>query len=159
MTHGQGKPGTNRSGPEDPDLPQWAQDTRLLADAQLDNLDAATRSRLNQARQRALDEGLRPRSRRWQWPALAVASACGVMLVLTLGVRTAAPVIDTEPLTDAKLARSTGSHEPAAGALSATLPAAPMSEPEYEMLVAGEDLELIENLEFYAWLDQQSLDG
>ena len=122
---------------EDLLLPQWAQDTRALLSAQVDDLDAATRSRLNQARQRALDEGLRsPRARRWQWPALALASACGVMLVLTLGLRMAAPVIESEPLL-----------------------AAPMSEPEYEMLVAGEDLELIENLEFYAWLDQQSLDG
>lgn len=128
--------GEIRPQPEALELPQWAQATRALLNAQVNDLDAATRSRLNQARQRALDVGLRPRARRWQWPALALASACGVMLVLSLGLRTTAPVIEAEPLL-----------------------AAPMSEPEYEMLVAGEDLELIENLEFYAWLDQQSLDG
>ena len=129
-------PAQIRTGLDNSGLPPWALATRELLDAQGDNLDAATRSRLNQARQRALDEGLRPRARRWQWPALALSCACGVVLVLGLGLRTAAPVIEAEPLL-----------------------AAPMSEPEYEMLVAGEDLELIENLEFYAWLDQQSLDG
>jgi len=123
------------SRPEDP-LPRWAQDTRAQLDAGVDGLDAASRSRLNQARQRALDQGLRTRARRWRMPAFALASACAVMLVIGLGLRMSAPVAEPEALLSA-----------------------PMSEPEYEMLVAGEDLELIENLEFYAWLDQQSLDG
>jgi hypothetical protein len=44
------------------------------------------------------------------------------------------------------------------------VPEAPMATPvstvdDFELLAGAEELEMIENLEFYAWLEQQSLDG
>jgi hypothetical protein len=104
---------------------------RLRASA--DGLDAATRSRLNQARQRALDE-LRPRRRAapWLWPAAATAA------VATLAVSLLLP----------------GRLPPAVDDLATPGPAVVA---DLEILLPGEapaDLEMMEDLEFYAWLDE-----
>jgi hypothetical protein len=122
--------------PEDTEHPAWVDAARAGLDSDVQAYDAALLSRLNQARQRALDRGLAKPARLWpwQWPALAFASALGLMLALGMPLRSP---------------ENAGS--PAA--------IAPATDPDFEMLVAGEDLELIENLEFYAWLDQQSLGG
>lgn len=106
---------------------------REVLDESTASMDAQTASRLNRARQRALDLGLKPRSR-WVWPSLALATAASLTLALSLAVH----MPDTAPL-------------PAAAA-------ADLSQ-DLELLAGSEDLELIENLEFYAWLEQQSLDG
>jgi hypothetical protein len=105
---------------------------RLRASA--DGLDAATRSRLNQARQRALDE-LRPRRRAapWLWPAAATAAVAALAVTLLLG----------------RL-------PPAGGDLAGPLPE---SVADLEILLPGDapaDLEMMEDLEFYAWLDEAS---
>jgi len=113
--------------------PAWLRATLGSLDEQAATLDAATLSRLNRMRQQALDQGLRGSRGRWRWPFAAFATACGVLLVIGMVSRL-----------------------PTAGLVSPTTVMAPA---DYEMLVAGEDLELIEDLEFYAWLDQQSLDG
>lgn len=117
--------------------PGWLEAVRAQLDADAAGLDAATLSRLNRARQAALDAGLRPRRRPWwHWSLVAMASSAAVVLALALTLRTpeiaapVAPVALEQPEVD-----------------------------DLELLVAGEDLELIENLEFYAWLEQQSLDG
>jgi hypothetical protein len=101
-------------------------DDRLSATitAQLDedvaHLDAATLSRLNQARQRALAQ--RPgAARMWLFGGSAL-TACAMLLAVTLVWRgdsasSVDPVFDQE-------------------------------------LLAEADLELMEDLEFYAWLDQ-----
>ena len=50
--------------------PGWLEAVRAQLDADAAGLDAATLSRLNRARQAALDAGLRPRRRpwrRWRW--------------------------------------------------------------------------------------------
>jgi hypothetical protein len=105
---------------------------RLRASA--DGLDAATRSRLNRARQRALDE-LRPRRRvsPWLWPAAATAAVAALAVTVMLG----------------RL-------PPAGSDLAAPLPEAVA---DLEILLPGEapaDLEMMEDLEFYAWLDEAS---
>ena len=117
--------------------PRWLQAVREKLDAETAGYDSATLSRLNRARQAALDAGLRPRRRPWwHWSLVAAASSAAVVLALALTLRTpeiaapVAPVALEQPEVD-----------------------------DLELLVAGEDLELIENLEFYAWLEQQSLDG
>lgn len=114
--------------------PHAAQICRQL-DEDVARYDAATLSRLNRARQQALDGGLRPTRRPWWQFSLALAgSAAAGVLALALFLRG-----------------------------PATLPPVPDASPsggdDFEMLAAGEDLEMIENLEFYAWLEQQSLDG
>lgn len=113
----------------------WMTKVRAQLDLDVRDLDAATASRLNRARQQALDVGLRQRHKRGWWLPFALATAVAVVLALGLTLR----------LPDSA---------PQAPAL-----AAPAAADDLELLAGGEDLEMIEDLEFYAWLEQQSLDG
>lgn len=95
-------------------------------------LDAATRSRLTQARYRALEElpsgGTRRRRQSWLVPAGAVAAAALVAVLLFL---------PNNPATDPGLQQAV-----ALGDL--------------EILLGEEDLEMYdEEIEFYAWLEAQ----
>ena len=104
------------------------ENARALFQRSVEGTDGATRSRLNQARQRALAQ--RPGGRRlWdsRWlPVGAVAAAGAVALVLIIGrLPDAGPGLTTEVASD------------------------------LEILLEVDDLELIEELEFYAWLDEQ----
>ncbi|MCB1634921.1 MAG: hypothetical protein KDI51_10060 [Xanthomonadales bacterium] len=100
--------------------------SRQLLDDSLNDFDAATLSRLNQARQRALSQ-LDTR-RRWAWwqPLTGVALAAALVIAL----------LPRQPQ---------------------TLPATSVSVGEFDLalLSESEDLELLENLEFYAWLEQE----
>lgn len=119
----------------DQDEAGWIARVREQLDQDARDLDAATASRLNRARQTALDLGLRrQRSRGW-WLPFALATAVAVVLALSVTLRTP----DSAPQAPAL--------------------AAPAVADDLELLAAGEDLEMIEDLEFYAWLEQQSLDG
>lgn len=97
-----------------------------------ETLPAHLRSRLNQARQQALDEAAAS-TRRKHWlrfglPA-GLATACTLVLALWLGQQEApAPVTP-----------------PASTALQVE---------DWQLLAEPTDLELIEELEFYAWLEQ-----
>ena len=120
------------------DEPRWLEAVRDQLDTDAAGYDAATLSRLNRARQAALDAGLR-RQRRpwWHWSLVAVATSAAVVLAMALTLRT--PDTGAPPVAPVALEQS--------------------EVDDLELLAAGEDLELIENLEFYAWLEQQSLDG
>lgn len=112
----------------------WTESVRRQLDEDAGHIDAATLSRLNRARQQALDAGLRaPRAGWRQWSLGLATVAAAALLALTPMLR-----VPQAPL-------------PA--------PAIDSGADDLELLAAGEDLELIENLEFYAWLEQQSLDG
>ncbi len=89
-----------------------------------ENIDAATASRLNRARQAALAElGGRPSAWLGGWqPALGAAAVAGLALALWVGREPAAPPTAADP------------------ALA------------LEVLLADENLEMIEDLEFYDWL-------
>lgn len=93
-------------------------------DESVENLDGATRSQLNRARQAALAE-LETGGRGWlDWaPAVGVAAAAIVALVLWTG----------NPPTD-----------------TLTPPAA---NTDIEILLTEDSLEMLENLEFYSWID------
>lgn len=114
----------------------WVQQVREVLDEGAQSIAGSSASRLNQARQRALDLGLQRRRPRWLWPSFALATAAALMLVLSLTLR--APEL-----------------------LPAAAPAVAADElsQDLDLLAGNEDLEMIENLEFYAWLEQQSLDG
>ena len=117
-------------------LPEWAGQAKQALDESAHNLDAATLSRLNRARQRALEQG-RPRVMRpWFVPA-GLASACAVLIAVAVAwqmpTHTAAPA-----LTDAN-----------AGAFSSDL----------DMMSSDDGLEFYEDLDFYAWLDAQEKDN
>jgi hypothetical protein len=99
---------------------------RALFEDSVERLDARTRSRLTQARNRALDEVKKGVvQRRWIWaPAggFALAAVVAVGVVLWSG-------------------RST--------------PPAPAALEDLEIVADSENLDLLQDVEFYAWLDQQ----
>lgn len=104
--------------------------TKAAFDASVDALDAATRSRLTRARVRALETLSAPRASkrhvRWLVPAGAAAAAAFAAWLVLVSPRERA----AEPLQAAALS-------------------------DLEVLLAEEALEMIEELEFYAWLEEQ----
>jgi len=118
--------------PEDGPAPRWAESVRRELDGHADALDAATRSRLNRARQSALMEGARPR---WSWSArpLRVWLPAGAAAALALALAFHPTMLER------------GGQEPA---VSAGAP------DDLELIQEAESLELYEDQEFYAWLDE-----
>jgi hypothetical protein len=109
----------------------WLERSLALLDQSAEALDAATQSKLTQARHAALAQ---PRLRaRWIWGA---AAACAVALVLAIGI--------------AGRDLRTVSAPPATAQDSAAIDA----------LASDDDnLDMVEDLDFYAWLDAQQHDG
>jgi len=105
----------------------------------VDDLDAATLSRLNRSRQRALEaaQGSNRHGSRWLLWAPAGALAAGVLA--------AALLLRTTPDT------------PATVAVSAPADTQPEA---FDLLAAGEDLELATeaDLDFYAWVELATAD-
>ena len=121
-----------------PEYPEWTQKTKALLDTSALDLDAATLSRLNRARRAALEQRHRP-SLRWLLPT-GLASAC--MLMLALGVwLTRAP-----------------QHRDATSAHTSKM-AVSLQPDDLDMVSGNDNLDLYQNLEFYAWLDAQDRDG
>ena len=113
---------------ESRDDERFAAKSRELFDTSVDGLDAATLSRLNRSRQRALARAYRP-GRAWlRWmPATSVAVAVAVGIVMLNG--------------------------PAGSRVDA-----PLTTVDFEMLLEDDGLEMFEDLEFYSWLDQADLE-
>lgn len=99
--------------------------TKAAFDRSVDGLDGATRSQLNRSRQRALAELATGNGfGRWYRPVpLAGMAAAVLVAVLFNGTR------DIEGL------------------------APPASVSDFEILLDSEDLEMLEDLEFYSWID------
>ncbi len=104
---------------------------KALFDNSVEQLDAATLSRLNQGRQKALQEIDTAGAGQWVWwvPAGGLAAAAVVAVVLWQG----APV-------------ELGAPEPG----SAT---------DFEILLSEDSLDMLEDLEFYSWIDAANLDS
>lgn len=103
-------------------------------------IDATTASRLNRARQAALAELPRRRQRSpWLLPVLSTAAVGALAVGLWLG-------------------QGPGPERPAT---SSTLSLAPTIESaaDMELLLAADNLEMLEDLEFYAWLDADLTDA
>jgi len=97
---------------------------KQLFDESVEGLDGETRSRLNRGRQAALNELTAGRSIWVQWaPAAGVAAAAVVAIVLWTGNP---PVDELTP------------------EASAT---------DFEILLAEDSFEMLEDLEFYSWID------
>lgn len=99
-------------------------------DESVDNLDAATRSRLNRSRQAALAE-VRTSGNRWvAWaPAAGVAAAAVVAVVIWTGNPPADPF------------------------------APPTANADIEILLTEDSFEMLEDLEFYSWMDLEEEPG
>lgn len=114
---------------------------RAAFDASVDDLDAATRSRLNRARQHALTAATGSsgaRGSRW-WATWAPAGAVAAAVL-------AAVLLWRSPAPD--------------DAVVATAPAADTQQGPLELLAAGEDLDLAAeaDLDFYAWVELATAD-
>ena len=106
----------------------FEQRTKQLFDASVGAIDAATRSRLTQARHRALEESA-SRDRGWTWSLIPAGTVAATALVAWLVVWQAPPANDE-------------------------LRAAQLT--DLEILLGEEDLEMLdEELEFYGWLEEQ----
>jgi hypothetical protein len=118
---------TDDSGLPRPDDARWITPLTAELDRRVEDLDAATLSRLNRARQAALAS--RAPRRSWWWIALPAAATAA----LVLGVGLAGRPAPTVP---------------------GTTVAAPVSAQDFELLSSDDTLELYqEDLDFYAWLD------
>jgi len=116
------------------DRPAWINQANQVLDDSVRDLDAATLSRLNRARQAALARQ-RARPRAWLLPA-GLASACA--LLLAIGVWLPRHRTETPPTV-----------------LLATGAADAVDNGDNEESSA----EFYQNLEFYAWLDAQNKGG
>jgi len=115
--------------------------------AEAEALDAVTRSRLNRARQLALaelGENSLSRGRRWNWmPAGGMALVSVLVAIVWLGGNQPVELAPRAGLSGGALPVSAVSIAPAAG--------------ELEVLMVDEDFEMLQDLEFYNWL--QSVPG
>ncbi len=105
---------------------------KALFDNSVEQLDAATLSRLNQGRQKALQEiDTAGPAGQWVWwvPAGGLAAAAVVAVVLWQG----APVEHSAP--------------------------EPGSATDFEILLSEDSLDMLEDLEFYSWMDAANLDS
>lgn len=109
-----------------------ADTAKQLFDESVDSLNAATLSRLNKGRHEALAELQNATSvRQWvRWaPATGIAAAALVAVMLVRG-----PV-------------------------EVTLPEVPVTASDIEILLDDQALEMLEDLEFYSWIDTSDLTG
>lgn len=102
----------------------FATKAKALFDESVDGLDGETRSRLNRGRQKALAEAATGGFRWMQWaPAGGLAAAAVVAVVIFTGNPQFAELAVPEVATD------------------------------MEILLTEDSLEMIEDLEFYSWID------
>lgn len=113
----------------------WIDRAAALLDRSADDLDAATLSRLNRARQVALAQR-RAIPRAWAWRAGLAAAA-----VALFGV-------------------AIGLHQRSETAAKPASVEAPLQSGDIDLLSSDDDaLDLYENLDFYAWLESHSGDS
>ncbi len=113
---------------------QFAEQARALFDESVEQLDAAALSRLNQGRHAAFDalQGVQPAAIWGRWvPASGVAAVALVTVMIMRGPdKVDLPnEMVTEMVTD------------------------------FEILLEGESLEMLEDLEFYSWLEASDLEA
>ncbi|MBK7904223.1 MAG: hypothetical protein IPJ97_15720 [Proteobacteria bacterium] len=132
-----------REPPDDRDDAELERQVRNVFKASVDDLDAATLSRLHRSRQQALDATAGRKRTGWQWTvwvpvgALA-ASVLAAVLLLRSPSETGAPV-----------------------PVAVTPTNADVRQDPLELLTAGEDLDLATeaDLEFYDWVELETADN
>jgi hypothetical protein len=114
---------------DDVDSTEFERRAKRAFDDSVAALDGATRSRLTQARHRALEERQGARDRDWRWWLIPAGAVAATALVAWFTVVQLQPPIDEVQST-------------ALGDL--------------EILLGEEDIEMLdEELEFYGWLEEQ----
>jgi len=110
---------------------ELARQAKELFDDSVERLDAATLSRLNRSRQEALAEleQTKPVGQWARWmPATGVAAAAVVAVAVWQGVSIEGPLPPESSVTD------------------------------FEILIGDDSLEMLEDLEFYSWIDASILE-
>lgn len=102
----------------------FANEAKTLFDQSVDGLDGETRSRLNQGRQKALAEVTRGGFRWMQWAPAGGLAAAAVLAVLIFNGNPQIAELDV-----------------------------PEVATDMEILLTEDSLEMIEDLEFYSWID------
>ena len=127
---------------DDRDDAELERHARNVFKVSVDDLDAATLSRLNQARQQALDAAAGRKRAGWRWTTWAPAGALAASVL-------AAVLLLRSP-------SETGA--PARVAVTPTN--ADVRQDALELLAAGEDFDLATeaDLEFYAWVELEATD-
>jgi hypothetical protein len=111
---------------------RWLERAKALLDDSAENLDAATLSRLNRARQAALAMRRKGPSR-WAWSGVLDGIAAAVFAIaIGLQHRSAVPPVHSSPTLEAG---------------------------DIDVMTSDDDLDLAENLDFYAWLGKQPAGG
>ena len=123
-------------------LPGWTGQARRLLDESAQALDGASLSRLNRARQTALEQRRRT-LRPWFVPA-GLASACAVLLAVAVVWR---PPVSMQA--------NGGVQAP----IAAGLQGSGLAAGDLDIVSGDEGLEFYQDLEFYAWLDAQNQEG
>ncbi|MFQ5608816.1 MAG: hypothetical protein ACE5F8_00935 [Woeseiaceae bacterium] len=116
--------------PTDKETEPFAESAKALFDDSVERLDAATLSKLNQGRQAALGElsNASP-ARQWvRWAPVTGAAAAVLVAVMVLRGPAVNPLDPVADVTD------------------------------FEILIEGDSLEMLEDLEFYSWIDVAVLD-
>jgi len=108
---------------------KFAQEAKTLFDASVDKLDAATLSTLNQSRQRALAKAQAQPSQWLRWVPAAGMATAALLAVM---------VILPDP---------------------AGVQPVPADVTDMEILLGEDSFEMLENLEFYAWIDMLEQDN
>ena len=129
---GLNKPEFDKTEFNEPELDErFAGQAKELFDDSVERLDAATLSRLNKGRHQALVELQKTRlAGQWaRWmPATGVAAAALVTVVILQSPGIEAPSLPATSVTD------------------------------FEILVGADSLEMLEELEFYSWMDPQDFE-
>ena len=113
---------------DEKDFSEFERQSKRLFDESVAGLDAATRSRLTQARHRALAERA-PAAQSWRWSLVPAGTLAATALAVWF-------MVGQPPTT------------------VASLPTDSLS--DLEILLAEEDLELLdEEIDFYGWLEEQ----
>lgn len=137
-------PNTKRTQPASSNL--WILRAQILLQRSLDDIDAQTRSRLNRGRQHALAALDAPTriAGRWllHWIGSAAISA-GVVLFVWQGTSRDAALVPSAP---PQVQRMTA-------AIQAADSSSPVTAPDFELLADEEQFVILQDLEFYAWLE------
>ncbi|MBL8267637.1 hypothetical protein [Steroidobacter sp.] len=103
--------------------------SREVFENSVERLDARTRSRLNQARQHALEEMKKGSTRRY-WLAAPLGGLAAAALIAMIMIRTGAP--------------------------TATQAEAEITLDDMDIVADGDNFELLQDVEFYSWLADDS---
>ncbi len=124
-------------------LNKVADTAAALLQEQRESIDAATLSRLNQARQKALMEMDRKRSWLAASPSWLPAGAMAMVALLVAGI--SFDVLQLDPAVQPTETRQAVKSSP--------------DVPNLEMMFADEGLDMLEELDFYLWLEEEQTTG